>query len=78
MTRQTPQIKAHVDRNTGKLIKKKTHLQRLRVKVERVNDRILSVYFQEEKCVVCGFLFKNKILLGTHLRFEHEDGGEVK
>ena len=54
MTRQTPQIKAHVDRNTGKLIKKKTHLQRLRVKVERVNDRILSVYFRRKNVWCAG------------------------
>ena len=78
MTRQSTHVKAHVDRNTGKLIKKKTHLQKLKVKNKRAPPDQKDVYFQEEKCSVCGFLLKNKMMLRMHLRFEHEHDGEIK
>ena len=66
MTRQSVHLKAHIDRNTGKLIKKK-HQQKVKVGCRDEN----------EKCSKCGFLLKNKLMLKMHLLFEHENDDEI-
>ena len=77
MTKQSAHLKAHIDRNTGKIIKKK-HQQKVKVGTAPSGWENNHFYhYQDEKCFKCGFLVKNMLMLKMHLMFEHENDGET-